>query len=143
MLATPDLSLVYILVLFGIAYFILKNLFFRPILSVLDARTKEITEAEEGHLRALENAKRAIAAAEERLASVRREAIAGRQKLRGEGQAVRAKKLEAARNEAEKIVAAERAKLDEQLPALKTSLKNQAELLAVEVTSRILGRTLA
>jgi F-type H+-transporting ATPase subunit b len=143
MLATPDLSLVYILVLFAVSIFILKKLFFDPILGVLDARAGEIASAEAAHVNALEEAKRAIAATEERLSAQRRAALSNRAALRGEGQAARQRSLEAARAEAEKLVSAERTKLDEQMPALKETLAREAEKLAHEVETRVLGRTLA
>ncbi len=143
MLATPDLSLVYILVLFGCAYFVLKGLLFGPILSVLDERERDVTTSAEAHARALEEAKVAISRTEERLSSSRRAAITLRQSLRAEGQAARQKKIDAARAEAEKILAAERGRLEEQIPGLRKTLKGQAESLAAEVVSRIVGRSIA
>ena len=140
MLATPDLSLVYIMILFGISVFVVRTLIFRPIIEVMDARAHDVTSAEALHAAALEESKKAIAAAEERLSAARRAAVAERYALRTEGQAERQKKIDAARGEAEKLVKGERAALEAQLPSLKESLRQEAQTLAAEVTTRLLGR---
>lgn len=139
MLQTPDLSLVYILVIFGLSYVVLKSLVFGPVVAILAEREKEIRTASDLHDAALERAKSAIVSAEEKLSLERREVSAGRNRLRNDGQAERQKKIEAARAEAEKTLRLEREALERQLPALRDSLKGQAETLAAEVRERILG----
>ena len=139
MLQTPDLSLVYILVIFGLSYVVLKSLVFRPIVQILAEREKEIRGAAELHEASLERSKSAIANAEEKMSIERREVSGARTKLRNDGQTVRQQKIETARAEAEKTLRQEREALERQIPALRESLKGQAEALAADVEKRILG----
>lgn len=139
MLASPDLSLVYILVLFGMAFFIVKNLIIGPIVRVLDERTVEISGAEEAHALALETARTRVAEVDGRLSAERRAAVALRAAIRAEGQAARQKALDAARAESDQLVSAERAALAQQIPPLREGLRREAEALAGEVSARVLG----
>jgi F-type H+-transporting ATPase subunit b len=139
MLQTPDLSLVYILVIFGLSYLVLKSLVFRPVVQILEEREKEVRTAADLHETALEHAKSAVANAEEKLSIERREISSGRNRLRNDGQAERQKKIEAARAEAEKALRLEREALERQIPSLRDSLKSQAEALAADVEARIMG----
>jgi len=139
MLAAPDLSLVYVMILFGIAVWVLNKLYFAPVLGILDERDREAREADELHARALEEARRAIEAAEERFGERRREAVSAREALRAEGRQVREQKLAAARAEAEKLIGAEKAQLAGMIPGLRDALSREAKSLADQVAKKVLA----
>ena len=139
MLAAPDFSVVYVLVLFALAYLILSRLFVSPIVQMLESREIEAREAAEKRALAARDAAEKSGEVEKELRRMREEAIAIRQSLRAEGDAARQEELGRARRRAGELIATGRAQLAAELPRLKADLENEARSLADEVMARLVG----
>ena len=88
-----DASLLVVVAIFGVAYFLLKVFLFDRLLRILQRRERRIEEAREGWQRATTEAETALTAERQRLIAARREATARREALRREALDLRATML--------------------------------------------------
>jgi F-type H+-transporting ATPase subunit b len=143
MIKAPDVTLLYVIFAFLIAYAILKKYLFVPLGGILEARETEEETAARVHAESLQRLSEAVAHAEQELARARREALKEREALRAEGRSHLDKKL------AEAFAAAsagiERAGLEISAEAGRASaeLPGQIERLARALVEKVLGRKLA
>jgi F-type H+-transporting ATPase subunit b len=143
MIKAPDVTLLYVIFAFLIAYAILKKYLFVPLGGILEARETEEETAARVHAESLQRLSEAVAHAEQELARARREALKEREALRAEGRSHLEKKL------AEAFAAAsagiERAGLEISAQAGRASaeLPGQIERLARALVEKVLGRKLA
>jgi F-type H+-transporting ATPase subunit b len=143
MIKAPDVTLLYVILAFLIAYAILKKYLFVPLGGILEARETEEETAARVHAESLQRLSEAVAHAEQELARARREALKEREALRAEGRSHLEKKL------AEAFAAAsagiERAGLEISAQAGRASaeLPGQIERLARALVEKVLGRKLA
>ncbi|MGE5413989.1 MAG: hypothetical protein ACM3NW_07435, partial [Syntrophomonadaceae bacterium] len=93
MIELPNVSSLYVILAFGISYWILKRYLFVPLAGILDAREKAEKEAEKAYAASLVDLEKAVAAGEDKLGEARREALRTREALRAEGMAVLDKKV--------------------------------------------------
>ena len=143
MIKAPDITFVYVVVAFIASLFILKRFLFVPLTAILEEREREAASAEKVHNESLLEMQKAIARAESELAKARGEALAIRERLRGEGHAHWERKLAEAQ-------AASGATLDRATDEIRSAAKQSAaELpgrareLARRLAEKILGRKIA
>lgn len=136
----PDLSLLAVMVIFIIEYFVVKKFFLQPINNVLDARETEARTAEEVFEGALGKFKEATAQIEQRLHETRRDATQLREKFRVEAAAHRAGLVERTSAEAKKMVSEAEARLRRDIEEARAKLARDSESLARLAAERILGR---
>jgi F-type H+-transporting ATPase subunit b len=138
MIELPNVTSLYVLLAFGVSYFILKRYLFLPLSDILEAREREEREAQAAYAESLQTLEKAVAAGEQKLMAARREALKTREDLRGEGAALLDQKLaeneETARGSRE--IEAQAGESARQLP-------EKARSLARELAEKILGRKLA
>lgn len=143
MIELPNVTSLYVLLAFGVSYFILKRYLFVPLSGILEARETEEREAEKAYAESLQALDRAVAAGEEKLAAARREALKTREELRGEGAAVLEQKLADARERASQEIARGSREIETQAAESSRQLPEKAKSLARELAEKILGRKLA
>jgi F-type H+-transporting ATPase subunit b len=143
MIELPNVSSLYVILAFGICYWILRKYLFVPLAAILDAREQGEKEAEKAYAASLADLQKAVAAGEERLAETRREALRTRETLRAEGVALLEKKVSEAQAAAQGSVEKGVADIEGQAAGLAKDLPERARALARELAERILGRKLA
>jgi len=143
MIELPNISSLFVLVAFGICYWILKRFLFVPLAGILDARQEAEKQAERAYAESVASLEKAVAAGEEKLAEARREALKTREGLRAEGSALLDKKLAEAHAAAQAALDKGVAEIEAQAAASGRELPEKASSLARELAEKILGRKLA
>jgi F-type H+-transporting ATPase subunit b len=143
MIELPNVTSLYVLLAFGISYWILKKYLFAPLSAILEARESEERGAQSAYAESVAALDRALAAGEEMLAAARREALKTRETLRAEGLALLEQKLAAARAAAGGEIARASQEIQSQAEASANELPRRARELARELAEKILGRKLA
>lgn len=139
----PNVSSLYVILAFGICYWILKKYLFAPLSAILDAREQGERQAEAAYTASLAELEKAVAAGEGKLAEARREALKTRETLREEGTALLEKKLEEAHAAAHAALERGGREIEAQEASSKKELPEKARGLARELAEKILGRKLA
>jgi F-type H+-transporting ATPase subunit b len=136
----PDISLLIVMAIFVINYFVVRRFFIKPIAEVLDAREDETRTAEELYEQSLARFNEEAAKMEEQLHVAKREAAHVRDRFRGEAASFRQGVVEKTSTEAKAIVAEADAKLSSDVVAARTRIVTESEALAHLAAERILGR---
>jgi F0F1-type ATP synthase membrane subunit b/b' len=137
---TPDLSLIAIMVIFFLNYLIVRKFFLQPINDVLEARETETKTADQLYEESLARFNEATARMEEQLHVAKREAAAVRDRYRGEAAAHRQSVVTKTTAEAKQIVSDAETRLAGDVKEAREKLQRDADALAREAASRILGR---
>ncbi|MET0619467.1 MAG: hypothetical protein ABW056_04265 [Thermoanaerobaculia bacterium] len=143
MIELPNVTSLYVLLAFGVSYFILKKYLFVPLSGILEAREREEHEAQKAYAESLAALEKAVAAGEQKIVLARREALKTREDLRGEGSALLEQKLAEARAKASEEIARGSREIDSQASESARQLPEKARGLARELAEKILGRKLA
>ena len=143
MIKLPDVTVIYVLLCFTIAYAILKRYLFSPLGDILDQRDQEEREAEKLHAENLGRLQKALAEAEQGLSLARREALKAREELRGQGRARLEALLAEASAAANAAIGRASQEIEEQSSRLSQELPEKSEGLARSLAEKILGRKLA
>lgn len=143
-LLTPELGLLFwTLLAFLIVFYVLRKFAWKPILSSLDEREKNIA----GSLETAERVKREMAQLksenEELMARAREERSAMLKEARDTKDKIVAEAKDQAKAEANKIIAEAQQQINAQKMAALTEVKNEVGKLVVEVTEKILRKQLA
>lgn len=129
-----------VMVIFWVAYWLLRVFLFRPIFELLEERSREVEGAEEVHRKALAETEAAIDQQRAELAGVRAKARDRRDQLRREAQAQRQELLAQAKKAADQRLAEAQAELEKQVAEARTELDRRAAGLADEMASQLLER---
>ncbi len=143
MIKAPDVTLIYVIFAFLIAYAILRKFLFSPLSAILEARESEEKTAAKIHAESLEGLSNAITHIEQQLARARREALKERETLRAEGRAHLDRKLAETRTAATTTLERASAEISEEARRSSDVLPHQVRLLARALAEKILGRRLA
>ena len=143
MIKAPDVTLVYVIVSFLIAYAILKKWLFLPLGKILDEREQEERAAAKIHAESVAELQRTVAHIESELASARREALRDREALRAQGRTELEKRLESARAAAQTALDAARRQLEQDAAHSSAELPTRVVELARILAEKVLGRKLA
>ena len=139
-LLSVDKTVVIQLFIFLVALFLLNRLVFRPLLGVGDRRDEltagTLREAEE----MTRKAESAIAEYNEKLAEARTQATETRNGLRQQGQSESSKMLVSAREAAQAELEGAREILESEIAKIRADLRGEAELLAAEISNRVLRK---
>jgi F-type H+-transporting ATPase subunit b len=143
MIKAPDVTLIYVIFAFLIAYAILRKFLFTPLSAILEARESEEKTAARIHAESLEGLSNAINHIEQELARARREALKERETLRAEGRAHLEKKLGETRAAATATLERASAEIAGEARRSSEELPHQVRLLARALAEKVLGRRLA
>jgi F-type H+-transporting ATPase subunit b len=136
----PDLSLLAIMVIFIINYWVVRTFFLKPINDVLEARETETKSAEKLYEDALARFNEATAQTEAQLHTAKREAAAVRDRYRGDAGAYRQQLVEKTNADAQGIIAEADQKLSADVAAARARIVAESDALARLAAERILGR---
>ena len=143
MIGLPNVTSLYALLAFGIAYWILKKFLFLPLSAILDARENEERSAQKSYAESMQTLERAVAAGEEKLSLARRDALKTREDLRAKAMALLEQQLSQAHAAAADALARGSSEIDAQAADSAAQLPERARSLARELAEKILGRKLA
>ena len=143
MIKAPDVTLIYVIFAFLIAYAILKKFLFLPLSAILEARQSEEATAAKIHAESLEGLSKAVAHIEQELARARREALKERETLRAEGRAHLEKKLAETHAAATATLERASAEIAEEARRSSEELPDRVRTLGRALAEKILGRRLA
>jgi F-type H+-transporting ATPase subunit b len=133
-------SMLVIVAIFGIAYWVLKVTLFDRLLRIINRREAKLATARDTWQRATDEAQAALDAERQRLLAARRDAAAHRDTLRREAQDQRQAVLEAAKSEAQGQLEASRQELQALVEREQRDLEGRSQELASRVTERLVGR---
>ncbi len=136
----PDYSLLAIMVIFIMTYWVVRKFFIEPINNVLEAREHETKSAEQIYEEAMARFNEATAKVEERLHLAKREAAQLRDQLRAEAGTHRANVVQRTTAEAKKLIADAEASLSADVKSAREKIAKDSEALARLAAERILGR---
>jgi F0F1-type ATP synthase membrane subunit b/b' len=137
---TPDYSLLAIMVIFIINYFVVSKFFIKPINGILESREAEARAANDVYEAAMARFSEETARMEEQLHVAKREAAAVREKFRAEAAAHRATVIDKTSTEAKSIVSEADESLTRTAAEARETIKRDSESLARLAAERILGR---
>jgi len=143
MIKAPDVTLIYVIFGFLIAYAILKRYLFTPLGGILEARETEEAIAARVHAESLEELSKALAHIEQELARARREALKERENLRTEGRVHFEKKLAEARAAAGTVLERAASEITMEAAHSAAELPRKVSALARMLVEKVLGRKLA
>ena len=142
MFVVPNLTLLIQDIAFFLLLFLIARYLYRPIVQVLEARTKRIQDG----LRAADEAKRDREAAQQeyqlRMEAARREGQALLDRIAKQGEDLRKELGAKAREQAEGLVAKARAEIQQEREKAVQDLRAQVADLALLAASRIIGESL-
>jgi F0F1-type ATP synthase membrane subunit b/b' len=138
----PDVSLLAVMVIFILEYFVVSRYFLRPINDVLESREAEARSAQEIFEHALGRFNEGTNRIEQRLHEAKRDAAQLREKFRAEASAHRASVVERTTGEARKLVEQAQERLKRDVQEARAKLVRDIEALARFAAERILGRPL-
>ncbi|MBR4619642.1 MAG: F0F1 ATP synthase subunit B [Salinivirgaceae bacterium] len=143
-LVTPQIGLLFWTVLiFLVLVFLLAKFAWKPILKMVEERTKNIEDA----LNSAENAKKEMAGLKAENEQIMKEARAERDKIVREAREMKDKIIEeskeTAKAEADKILAQARKLIDDEKRAAMNELKDQVASLSIEIAEKILTKELS
>lgn len=136
----PDLSLLAVMAIFVVEYFVVKRFFLKPINDVLEAREVEARTAQELHEAALARLKEATDKIEQQLHEARRHAAQLRDKFRTEAGGYRSGLIERTSAEAKKLVSEADERLTDDVKEAREKLVHDAESIARLAAEKLLGR---
>lgn len=137
---TPDLSLLAIMAIFIVNYFVVTRLFLKPINEVLQSREHETKSALKIYEESMARFNEATSQMEEKLHIARREASAVRDRFRAEAAQHRASLVEKTSTEAQAMVSDADQRLTSDVETARKRIVTDSEALAKLAAERILGR---
>ena len=142
-LVTPAIGLVFWMILsFGIVFFLLKKLAWKPILSAIKERETSIEDALTSAEKAKEEMKQLQASNEKILNDARAERDLLLKEARETKDSIINEAKNSASKEAEKLLAIARENINNEKMAAITELKNQVATLSIEIAEKILREQL-
>lgn len=136
----PDLSLLAILAIFMVNYFVVRTFFLKPINQVLESRETETRSAEKLYEDSLARFNEATSQMETQLHTAKREAAAVRERFRGEAGAYRQDVVDRTGAQAKQIVAEAETSLQGDVKEAREKITRESDSLARLAAERILGR---
>jgi F-type H+-transporting ATPase subunit b len=143
MIKAPDVTVLYVVFAFLIAYAILRRYLFLPLAAILEEREMEERTSARVHAESLEGLSNAIAYAEQELARARREALKEREALRSQGRSHLETKLAEAHAAASALIEQASREIAAEAKRSSTELPQRVRQLAGALAEKVLGRKLA
>jgi len=128
------------LVLFGIAFFLLRPLVFRPMVALFEARENAIEGSKLEALRLQDEAAAESEEFDEEMRRLRLQAGEERDRLRAEGKHLERAVLDRVREETDRQLAEADKKLASEASKLRADMKSSIPALAQQIASKLLNR---
>jgi F-type H+-transporting ATPase subunit b len=136
----PDLSALWVIVFLLLTIYLLNTLIFQPILTVIEARTKAVSDARDLAQSAADRAAAANTEYSQRLNVARSEVYRQMDENRRRAMDQRAALLGETRATVEQELAAATARVNQQAADARATLDREAENMAGAIVTRVLGR---
>ena len=136
----PDYTLLVQGVLFLTLVFLLNILLYKPILSIIDRRKKQLEESENEIRLFDENAEKKVAEYEEKLQQAKLKASEAKKEVIQEGANQAKNIIDAVRNEIPVMAREFQQKMDKEVEKAKAVLDGNSRQLSLEIAQKILGR---
>ena len=136
-----DFSLLYVLFCIVLILIVAKKTLFAKLDKILNERHEMIEGAREAAAGDEENIENALAEVNEKLNQARAEAFSTRQTMRNKTLEEQKNIVEEARESAAGKITAAQEELDQALTDARSQLEGEAQVIAEEITNRLLGRT--
>lgn len=136
----PDFTLLVQMVVFVALILILNTLLFKPILSILDRRKKQLEESENEIKLFNESVEKRVAEYEEKLKQAKLKASEQKKEIIQEGVNQAKNIVDAVRNEIPVIAREFQQKMDKEIQKAKAILDGSYKDLSLEIARKILGR---
>ena len=136
----PDFTLLVQMVIFLLLVFILNVLLYKPILSIIDRRKKQLEESENEIKLFNESAEKRVSEYEEKLKQAKLKASEQKKEIIQEGVNQAKNIVDAVRNEIPAIAREFQQKMDKEVEAAKAVLGGRYKDLSMEIARKILGR---
>jgi F-type H+-transporting ATPase subunit b len=137
----PDLSVLWVIALLLLCVFVVNTLIFKPILQVSDARARAVRDARELAASAAQKATDASQQFDRTMTVARAEVYKQMDDARRAALDKRAAVMADTRREADTALQDAVGRLSTQAAAARTALETEANTLAGEIVTRVLGRT--
>jgi len=136
----PDLTLVVQMVVFVALIFTLNLLLYKPILSILDRRKKQLEESENEIKLFNESVEKRVTEYEEKLKQAKLKASEQKKEIIQEGVNQAKNIVDAVRNEIPAIAREFQQKMDKEIEKARSILDGRSQDLSMEIAQKILGR---
>jgi F-type H+-transporting ATPase subunit b len=136
----PDITLLYQAAIFLGLVYILNVLLYKPILSIIDRRKKQLEEAENEIKLFNESVEKRVAEYEEKLKQAKVKASELKKEIIQEGANQAKKIIDVVRNEIPAIAREFQQKMDKEVEKAKLVLDGRSKSLSLEIAQKILGR---
>ena len=136
----PDFTLLVQMVVFVALIFVLNVLLFKPILSIIDRRKKQIEESENEIKLFNDSVEKRVAEYEEKLKQAKLKASEQKKEIIQEGANQAKNIVDAVRNEIPAIANEFQQKMDKEIQKAKSILDGSYKDLSLEIARKILGR---
>ena len=136
----PDFTLVVQMVIFLVLVLILNRLLYKPILSIIDRRKKQLEESENEIKLFNESVDKKVAEYEEKLKQAKMKASEQKKEIIQEGVTQAKNIVDAVRNEIPALAREFQQKMDKEIDKAKSILDGRYKDLSLEIARKILGR---
>ncbi|GAB6270497.1 MAG: hypothetical protein STSR0003_03370 [Smithella sp.] len=136
----PDLTLFVQMATFIALIFILNYLLYKPILSIIDRRKKQMDELESEIKLFNDSVNKKAAEYDEKLNKAKTSASDLKKEIIGEGTAQAKSIVDAVRNEIPLMSQEFQKKMDAEMQAARQILEGQSRKLSLEIAEKVLGR---
>lgn len=136
----PDYTLLIQMIIFVTLIFILNILLYKPILSIIDRRKKQLEESENEIRLFNESVEKRVAEYEEKLKQAKLKASEQKKEIIQEGANQAKNIVDAVRNEIPAIAKEFQQKMDMEVQKAKAVLDGHSKGLSLEIAQKILGR---
>ena len=136
----PDITTLWVIALVLLTVFLVNTLIFKPILAVIEARLKAVSDARDLAHTAADRARQASAEYSEKLGAARSEVYREMDEKRRAALADRAAVLGETKAGVEREIADATTRVQEETTAARASLDRDAESMAGAIVARVLGR---
>jgi F-type H+-transporting ATPase subunit b len=134
-----DASLLVIMAIFWVTYFILRIFFFKPVMAILEEREGRVATAQQTWDQAFAETQKQLEDERAQLAETRRKAMNARADRRREAQERRLETLAEVKKSVQRELAAASASIASQADTERQTLAERARGLADQIVDRLLG----
>jgi F-type H+-transporting ATPase subunit b len=136
----PDFTLFVQMATFIALIFILHYLLYKPILSIIDRRKKQLEEAENEIKLFKDSVDKKAAEYDEKLNKAKTSASDLKKEIISEGSQQAKSIVDAVRNQIPLMTQESQKKMDQEMQAARQILDNQSRKLSLEIAEKVLGR---
>jgi F-type H+-transporting ATPase subunit b len=137
----PDYTMLIQMVIFLALVFVLNILLYKPILSIIDRRKKQLEESENEIRLFNESVEKRVAEYEEKLKQAKVKATEAKKEIIQEGANQAKNIVDVVRNEIPVIAREFQQKMDKEVEKAKLILDGHSQELSVQIAQKVLGRS--